>query len=370
MIRARALLFSVALIAAIGASAQAQTQLQTQIQSPTKVASVTLAPIVNLKTIRTPETLQLQTLPLTNRVISKAAIDAFLQTRVTPVAPAGPPSKMALVVILENGGLMKNVDPSLRQALNVNIRTASCGDFEIELKAGESIPDMLGRLGTQFLGNVACVNPANWRVTAFNPLTWLNQMTDTALENAVKADHSLLNTQTYYDKVVVLEDEDAVPAKAIAVIRQLAPSYTIDVHVLTHGSNELFIGFNNAQFTNSNFFSKLQVDKDAGTLFLRSVYQMNCVSGTLKDNWERLGAVCVNGTEALNLNNMPHQYFHFLERWLTDHQAMNTSSQGSFEDAAAYTRPVYALIGRGNQVDTSRLTTAGTNQGVKVTSAL
>jgi hypothetical protein len=49
---------------------------------------------------------------------------------------------------------------------------------------------------------------------------------------------------------------------------------------------------------------------------------------------------------------------------------MSTASQGSFEDAAAYTRPMYGLVGRGDKVDTSRLTTTGRNVNSNVETAL
>jgi ABC-type uncharacterized transport system substrate-binding protein len=62
------------------------------------------------------------------------------------LATAGPPRKTALVVILENGGIMNNVDPDLRQRLNTDIRTVQCGHWEFELKAGERLPDLAGEL--------------------------------------------------------------------------------------------------------------------------------------------------------------------------------------------------------------------------------
>jgi hypothetical protein len=362
-------LLTVGLAALMGSSVQAQ---------PTAAPKVEPKPAIQpapTRIIRNPPALRLAPKTLTHRVLTKTQLAELVQRggTVTPVigkVSAGPPGKTALVVILENGGIMNNVDPDLRQRLNVDIRTVQCGQWEYELKAGETIPELLGRIAGQLAGNLECVNPANWRQTTFNPYTWLNQQTDTALENAVKAHNSLLNTQSHYDQVVVLEDADAVPARAIAAIRQLAPSHVLDIHVLTHGGNEFFVGHAGASFNQATFFGPLKADKDAGRLHIRAVYQMNCVSGTLKDNWVSLGATVVNGTQAQYLNNMPHQYFHFLERWVTREQGMSTASQGSFEDAAFYTRPIYGLIGRGDKVDTSRLTTTGRNVNATVETAL
>jgi hypothetical protein len=321
---------------------------------------------------RKPQSLRVQSRPATDRMLSKSAINQLVLQPLTPMKtqkPAGAPSKQALVVVLENGGVMSNVDPALRKALNVNIKTASCGDWEFELSAGESIQDLVGRAAGQLAGNLECLNPAKWKQTAFNPLTWLNDVTDAALENAVKANNSLLQTQSRYDRVVVMEDSDAVPARVIAAIRQLEPTHVIDVHVLTHGGREFFVGHNGSAFTQLSFFDPLKADKVAGKLFLRAVYQMNCISGTLKDNWVALGAVVVNGTREQHLNNMPHQYFHFLDRWLNQLESETTASQRSFDDAAIYTRPVYSLIGKGEKVDTSRLTTTGSNTGTNVNTA-
>jgi hypothetical protein len=368
MTRTGALLLTVGLAALMGSSVQAQPTSAPEVDPK---AAIQPAPT---RIIRNPSSLRLRPRTLTNRVLTKAQLAGLVQRGgMSPVVgkvTAGPPSKTALVVVLENGGIMNNVDPDLRQRLNTNIRTVQCGNWEFELRAGETIPELLGRVAGQLAGNLECANPANWRQTTFNPYTWLNQQTDSALENAVKGHNSLLHTQSHYDQVVVLEDADAVPARVIAAIRQLAPSHLLDIHVLTHGGDEFFIGHNGTSFNQTSFFGQLKPDKDAGRLFIRAVYQMNCVSGTLKDNWVSLGATVVNGTQAKYLNNMPHQYFHFLERWLNRVQGMSTASQGSFDDAAAYTRPVYGLVGRGDKVDTSRLTTTGRNVSANVDTAL
>lgn len=368
MTRVGAFLLAIGLAAVTGAPAHAQ---------PTPAPKLNVQPTmqrVPTRIVRNPQSLRLTARPITNRVLTKTQLASLVQRggalAVAGKVAAGPPGKRALVVILENGGIMNNVDPELRQTLNVNIKTVQCGNWEFELKTGETIPELISRLGAQLAGNAACLNPGNWTQTTFNPLTWLNQQTDTALENAVKAHNSLLNTQAYYDQVVVLEDADAVPSQVVAAIRQLAPTHVLDIHVLAHGGDEFFIGHNGARFNEGSFFSPLKADKDAGKLFLRAVYQMNCISGTLKDNWIRLGAAAVNGTQAKYLNNMPHQYFHFLDRWLNRVQGLSSASEGSFNDAASYTRPVYTLVGRGDKVDVSRLTATGGNVNAKVNTAL
>jgi hypothetical protein len=80
--------------------------------------------------------------------------------------------------------------------------------------------------------------------------------------------------------------------------------------------------------------------------------------------------VAVNGTREQYLNNMPHQYFHYLDRWLNQVQGERTASQKSWEDAEVYTRPIYSLIGKGDKVNTSLLTTAGSTPNTTVNTAL
>jgi hypothetical protein len=345
--------------------------LQTRTLTTTTLAQ---API---RIVRKPVTLRRTASTITNRVLSKSTLSGIMggTIRLDTGAlagrlPSGPPTRRALVVILENGGVMYNLDPALRQALNVNISTVICGEWEFQLRSGETIAALVARVATQLSGNLACLNPANWRQQTFNPYGWLNDLSDQAIEDAVKSGSSLLNTQSRYDTVAVMEDADAVPDRVVNLIKQLAPGYIIDVHVLTHGWNEGFVGHNAQWFTQTSFFDPLQAYRASGKpLHLRAVYQMNCVGGTLKDNWTALGAIVVNGTQQQYNNNMPHQYFHFLGHWLGT-RGMSDSSQRSYDEAALYTRPIYDLVGKGSMIDISRLTTAGTNQSATVTAAL
>ncbi|MFO1509450.1 MAG: hypothetical protein U1F31_06715 [Steroidobacteraceae bacterium] len=362
-----------ALTTSLAGTAQAQLPqptLQTRTLTTTTLAQ---API---RIVRKPASLQRPAATITHRVMSKSTLSGVLSGglkldtgALAGRLPSGPPTRRALVVILENGGVMNNVDPALRQALNVNINTVTCGNWEFQLRSGETIVDLIARVASQLAGNITCLNPANWRQQTFNPYSWLNDMSDQAIEDAVKSGSSLLNTQSRYDTVAVMEDADAVPDRVVNLIKQLAPGYVIDVHVLTHGGNEGFVGHNGQWFMQNSFFGPLQAYRTSGKpLHLRAVYQMNCVSGTLKDNWTALGAIVVNGTQQQYNNNMPHQYFHFLGHWLGI-KGMSDSSQRSYDEAALYTRPIYSLVGKSSMIEASRLTTAGTNQSATVTTA-
>ncbi|HEU4781616.1 MAG TPA: hypothetical protein VFS58_17180 [Steroidobacteraceae bacterium] len=312
---------------------------------------------------------------VTNRQLPKSTIAEMIGRGLKPVSGAivgktpPKPTRKALLIVLENGGVMNNVDPQLRRSLNVNINTVTCEGLEFELPQGRTIVDLLADIGGQIGSSLNCLNPGNWRQTTFNPLTWLNEQSDFALEAAITANNSLINTQSRYERVVVMEDADAVPARVLAMIRELAPQYVLDLHVLTHGDSENFVGHNNARFNNSNFFSVLDTERKNGLpLYLRAVYQMNCRGGTLKDNWRSLGAITVNGTVGTALNNMPHQYFHFLQKWLNG-TGMSDASNQAFNEAAAYSRPIYTLAGQGALIDVSRLPAEGSSANANVNSS-
>ena len=342
-------------------------------------ASPSIASKMKVQAAVTPQPIVRQPIKLpaggaaTNRLLPRTQIADLVNRGLKPVPvgskAAAKPGQNALLIVLENGGIMNNVDPSLRSALNVDIVTVACEGLEFELPQGQTIVDLLGNIGSQIGGSLNCLNPGNWRRSTFNPLTWLNEQTDFALEAAVTANNSLINTQSRYDRVVVMEDADAVPARVLAMVRQLTPQYVLDIHVLTHGDSENFVGHNSVRFNQDNFFGPLATDRQNGLpLYLRAVYQMNCRGGTLKDNWRNLGAISVNGTVGNALNNMPHQYFYFLQKWLAG-TGMSDASTQSFNEAAAVSRPVYTLAGKGALIDVSRMTAEGTSANANVNSA-
>jgi hypothetical protein len=338
------------------------------------VPSVSSALPAPRRIYRKPPNMQIKVAPATNRLVSTAVLNGLITNNLNLNTdalrlrvPTAPPSMLALVVILENGGIRNNIQQPLRSALNVNFRTAVCGNFEFEMRAGEDIVSLVGRVMQTIGGNLHCINPANWRIETLNLLDVIHEQSDLMLENVIKSQNSMLNTQTYYDKVLVLEDANATPAKVIAAMRSIAATHTMDVHVLTHGSFSSFVGHNGASFNETSFFGPLRVDTSAKRMYLRAVYQMNCFSSTLKASWTSLGAVAVNGTENATLNSMPHQYMHFMGYWLQQSQGLRLASQKAWQDAAFYTRPIYDMVGMAEAVNDSLLTVTGTSVNTNVT---
>ena len=56
--------------------------------------------------------------------------------------------------------------------------------------------------------------------------------------------------------------------------------------------------------------------------------------------------------------------------WFDQQQGDSDASPHSFVDAAAYTRPMYTLVGLGNLVDVSKLTTVGSQPNANVNAHL
>ncbi|MFZ1743413.1 MAG: hypothetical protein WAT93_11185 [Pontixanthobacter sp.] len=285
-----------------------------------------------------------------------------------PPAPPVKPTRNALVIILENGGIVKNLDPALQARLNTTVTFAKCGNFDFPMKQGEDIGRMLNRLAGQISTNADCINPFAWRFTTMKLSDWVDEQTDKMLEDTIKGGNSIIATQRRYDHVAILEDRDATPSVVLARMKQLAPNYVLDVHVLTHGDVEQFIGYRGASFDDNNFFGILRNEQRANKpMFIRAVYQMNCSSGTLKDNWESVGAEAVNGTNGAALNSMPWQYFHFMGNWINDRDSFATSTMTATDEAAFYTTPIYTVLGMLPKVNESRLTLSpGSNGGLKV----
>ncbi|WP_448501253.1 hypothetical protein [Sphingomonas sp.] len=285
----------------------------------------------------------------------------------TPATPVRP-RKKALVVILENGGLVQNLDPKLKSQLNTSIPVFRCGNFQFRGESGDRPAQIIARYPRQIAANRQCVNPLNWRRETFRLIDYVNQQTDRMLEDVIKGSNALLKTQNRYDTVSVMEDANAIPSRVLAEMRRLAPSHVIDVHVLTHGTNNAFSGFNKAAFTQDSFFKHLSADRDAGKpMFIRAVYQMNCVSGTLMDDWEGVGAEAVNGTRAEYLNSMPWQYTHFMRSWITDQQSFDAATRTAYAQASGYTQPVFNILLMGRAVGESELVlSAKSNRGLKI----
>lgn len=261
----------------------------------------------------------------------------------------------ALLILLENGGVSANLPQPVGDPKRQLFPMASCGSLHFALRPGESPAQLVGRLSKVLVDHRRCLSPRAWRVTKVNAETFMKRHSDTLLEEVAKAISLAQNTRGLYDRVIVLEDAAMTPARALTELGRLARTHVVDVHVLAHGGDEAFYGpklggrRGYATFNEASFFQGL---RGIGQLELGAVYQMNCVSGTLMDDWRRAGAKVVNGTRRELNNYMPQSYFHFMRHWLAGAQYGYAIGE-AFKEAALYTRPVYDALGLAGYVDAS-----------------
>jgi len=258
---------------------------------------------------------------------------------------AGTTNKRALIVIMENGGVTLSSIPGFEEsAPTIDYWVCkACVDFKIEYDPEDEIVDVIGSVAGQIWDNagdcLGCLDPGNWKKERFPLASWFEGISDRVSEDMARAVvlATGATTKHKYDKVIVLEDAGTRQNKILDAIYQLGRDYELDIHVLTHGSTDCFIGYDD-QPIGASFFSTLAQYNSAGHLRLRAVYQMNCVSGTLVDDWQAVGADVVNGTAGTKNNYMPTQYFGFLSHWLNGEQ-FDESVRLGFEEA----KPFYSV---------------------------
>lgn len=261
-----------------------------------------------------------------------------------PIAAAqAAPTKRALVILLENGGVKLSGVKELKDACP-KITYWTCGSCKFEGKKGENFGEFMARVA-QSLGNcMECVDPKKWHDETVNLDSWFKEFSDFALEEVAKG-ITLATTGTSkckYDKVIKCEDGDFNAASVLSTIDQLAPNYIIDIHVLSHGGPNTIVGYNNQTLTPANFFTKIEQRRARGEgINIRAVYQMNCFSGSLAAEWLAVGADVVNGTKPDKLNMMPPQYFGFLKHWMNGEQ-FDSSVQKGYDECKWFFDALYA----------------------------
>jgi hypothetical protein len=284
-----------------------------------------------------------------------------------PPLKAMRPGKHALVVLLENGGISSSLKAVFKSDLP-KIPVAKCGSFSFELKKGESIPQLIQRVFSQIAAHPECLNPLNWRIEMVPAEGLIDPVTDYLAEEFAKFVIQIDGASTKYDKVVVLQNAKFTAAGVMAEIKKLAPNYVLDIHVLSHGTTDKIIGYNGAVLNTASFFKPLMDLKAAKklNLYIRTVYQINCRSGSVVQEWRDLGAEAVAGTSGAKMQYMPNQYLHFLSHWLNG-KTFNQAVTLGFNEGKMFLEPLYVVLGHPEYTTDSRLFVTGTGS-LKVTS--
>ena len=211
----------------------------------------------------------------------------------------------------------------------------------------------------------AMLQPMNWDVQLQEFGDWLDATSDFLIEEIAKVAKHQAAFANRYDQVVVLEDHRVKPEIAIGVIKDLSRRHTVDIHVLTHGSTNRIVGVSGPDgthdFTDATFFRPLREAREAlQPVWIRSVYQMNCNSGTLIDEWQSVGASVVSGTLHGDVSNyMPQQYIPFVNYWLGN-ASFATATAQAFQQARFVSEDFYAVLsGQTHLMEHSKQQVAG-----------
>lgn len=193
------------------------------------------------------------------------------------------------------------------------------------------------------------LDPGNWEVQTQPFAEWLDITSDYLIEEIAKVARHQAAFLGRYDQVVVLEDNQVKPQIAIDRIKALSQDHVVDIHVLTHGTTNKIIGVEQDgttyQFTENTFFEPLRTARLAGEpVWIRAVYQMNCNSGTLIDEWQSLGATVIAGTKLGDVSNyLPQQYIPFVNHWLAG-QTFDAATAQAYQQARFVSEDFYAVL--------------------------
>ncbi|MBX7225027.1 MAG: glycoside hydrolase family protein [Chitinophagales bacterium] len=156
------------------------------------------------------------------------------------------------------------------------------------------------------------VIPETFRETAFSYLNRkIKEYTDTILESAeLYLNNYAGSSPDFYGNVVILRNGTATFEELKnALTTYSKQDKTIDLYILTHGSNE-YISVNGGGI-NAAKIESIKAANGGNNLRIRSVYMMNCYGSTLNTAWRNIGARVVSGTVGLNVLPEPTTYFLF-----------------------------------------------------------
>ncbi|MCB0106482.1 MAG: hypothetical protein KDE53_11250 [Caldilineaceae bacterium] len=146
---------------------------------------------------------------------------------------------------------------------------------------------------------------------------WVMQVIDYVTEEYAKLLLRVLGAYRRYDKVVILEDEDANGIALTNALLTTSQTHQVDVLLLAHGYIKQLVGFRNQTRVGDETFAPLcdVYCQDNSLLDLRMVFGINCYGYSLTDTWRRLGATVVNGSIGVNWFPEPTLSV-FLFHWL------------------------------------------------------
>lgn len=145
---------------------------------------------------------------------------------------------------------------------------------------------------------------------------WTMNIIDFVAEEYAKLSLRWNGVYRKYDRVWILEDEQATGENLTATLIAASRSHRIDVLVLSHGLPDQILGYKGVRIGAETFDPLIAAyRKDPSLLHLRAVWQMNCYGMSMAHVWTDLGAVSVNGSIGVNWLPEPALSL-FLHEWL------------------------------------------------------
>jgi hypothetical protein len=146
---------------------------------------------------------------------------------------------------------------------------------------------------------------------------WVMNVIDFVTEEYAKLLLRVLGAHRRYDKVIILEDDQANGKMLSDTLLATSRTHRIDVLLLVHGHTGQLVGYRGKQWVGPETFGPLcdACGQAPETLDLRMVYGVNCYGYSLTNTWRAMGAKVVNG--AVGVNWLPEPSLSvFLFNWL------------------------------------------------------
>ncbi len=146
---------------------------------------------------------------------------------------------------------------------------------------------------------------------------WAMNTIDFLTEEYAKGLLWSLGAHRHYDRIVILEDEEATGTELAATLLRMSLTHRVDQLLLVHGQERSLVGYRGKAWIDGAVFDPLLAACAANPalLDLRMVYGLNCYGASLAPVWLQLGAEVVNG--AIGVNWLPEPSLSlFLKGWL------------------------------------------------------
>lgn len=157
------------------------------------------------------------------------------------------PLKSALLVLLENGGII----PRDMRSRTIEVPTGyfECGNHKVRANSASglihAVKNYFKTIATDL--NDPCLNPfrisQNWtaQTREFEIGDAINHLTDHVVEGTTSS-AILPHARSKYDKVFILESATFNPSQAMQILKLYAKTHFFDIHVLAHGGDEIIMG--------------------------------------------------------------------------------------------------------------------------------